>query len=110
MIGLLRPFSRDGGLGFAKGDALEGRIGAIMAANGELPWKPQLDSHVDRLRNQRNTPILEQYALVYLSTALGQFEPGVVVRDVSASRDDVSLTLNISYETATGKGTATAKL
>jgi len=104
--GLLRPFQRNQQHGFARGDALSGRIEAIAASDGELPWKPQLDSKVNRLRNQRATPMLSQFAGAYIGGALRVFEPGVQVTGVRAERAGESIDIEIDYQTQTQGGTA----
>lgn len=86
-LGFLRPFGRDQKIGMAVvggDDLLVSRIEAIVASSGELPWKPDLDGRVDRLRHQGNTPMREQFARIYVTEAVDKFEPGVRVLDVKA--------------------------
>lgn len=99
--GLLRPFSRDQKQGFATDSGVplvEGRVGAIVAAAGEVPWKPGLDSGLDKLRNVRANGSLTGFAQVYVSSALTKYEPALVNVSVSASRADRAVTLRVSAE------------
>lgn len=103
MIGLIRPFQRDGKSGFAKGagdDLIIDRIEAICGAAGELPWKPELSSGLDRLRNTKNSVMLAQMATVYVQTAVTTFEPGVTGVGVSASQSDSTLDLSVTSQRA----------
>jgi len=103
MAGLLRPFQRDQQAGFAKGDDLPGRMAAIVASNGEVPWKPELTCRVDKLRNQNQTPMRGGFAQVYVQDSFLKFEP--TLRDVRVVdvRGADTLTLHVTAVDSTGK-------
>ncbi len=96
-VSLLRPFQRDGQRGFAKGDALAGRVGAVVASSGEVPWKPGLDGRVDRLRNQNLTAMRGAFAQVYVQEALGVWEPSLRDVSVTDTREAETLTLRVEW-------------
>lgn len=111
--GLLRPFRRDGRSGFQKGtgnDVVEGRLEAIVASDGVLPWKPELNSNIDRIRNRSNGPMLQQFAQVYVQDAVKAFEPGLTSVDVDAERDGDTLTITLNAQLSGSALEATAKL
>lgn len=111
--GLLRPFRRDEKAGFAQGagDALvEQRLGAVCAANGELPWKPELDSGVDKLRNQSHTQMREQFAQVYLSEAISKNEPGVTDVVVRAGGTGTGTSIDLTVTAVRAERVLTARV
>lgn len=96
--GLLRPFSRDQKAGFATSSGaplVEGRVGAIVASAGEVPWKPGLDAGLDKLRNVRANGSLTGFAQVYVQTALVKYEPALTGVSVTANRADRAVTLHV---------------
>lgn len=103
MAGLKRPFQRDQQAGFAKGDDLTGRMAAIIASNGELPWAPEMTCGVDKLRNQNQTPMRGAFAQVYVQEAFRKFEPALRdVRVVDVLGAD-TMTLRVTATRADGK-------
>lgn len=96
--GILRPFARDGRGGFAKGSGeplVAGRVGALVSSTGELPWKPELDSGADRLRNVNNSAMLGQFATVYAQEILQRHEPAITLQNVVATRSGNEITIRI---------------
>lgn len=96
--GLLRPFARDQKAGFATDSGaplVEGRVGAIVASAGEVPWKPGLDAGLNKLRNVRANGSLTGFAQVYVQTALTKYEPALTGVVASASRSGTSVTLSV---------------
>jgi hypothetical protein len=95
-FGLLRPFQRDGRADFvaAGGEALIrsavgqilGTIGASDITPGEIPWRADFGSLLNRLRNQKNDAVLRELARVYVVEALKRWEPRIIVTDVAVGR------------------------
>jgi phage baseplate assembly protein W len=98
-FGLLRPFRRDGKSDFAAAGSeqlIRAVVGQILGtraaseiAQGELPWRPEFGSKLYLLLHQKNNAVLQELARVYVSDALKQWEPRVVVKAVSVTREVV---------------------
>lgn len=102
--GLLRPFMRDGKSDLANGtgdDLLESKIGQILGADGELPWRTDFNGNLDRLRHLNNGPALTEFARVYVTDGLARWLPSVRVLTVEATRLDTETSLVIFFERAT---------
>ena len=54
---------------------------------GELPWRTEFGSLLHLLRHQRNDPVLQELARVYVVDALKRWEPRVVVTSVKITRE-----------------------
>ena len=96
-FGLLRPLRRDRKADFAAdGDdaVVRSAVGQVLAtrasseiSQGEIPWRPEFGSLLYLLRHQRNDSVLQELARVYVVDALKRWEPRVIVKTVSVTRE-----------------------
>lgn len=101
--GVLRPFRRDARIDFASatGDALlESKVGQVLGSDGEMPWRPEFRSNIDRLRHMKNSIALGEFARVYVGDALAKHLPSVRLLDVVAMRDERRVTLRVTFTRA----------
>ena len=80
-FGLRRPFAQDQARDFAQvtgDDLLLARVEQAIGSNGEFPWRPSLTSKLDRIRNIKQGPALDEFARTYVDMALRTFVPEVV--------------------------------
>jgi phage baseplate assembly protein W len=95
-FGPVRPFRRDLRADFAAagGEQLVrsavgqilGTVGSSEVSDGELPWRTEFGSALTRLRHQKNDHVLAELARVYVVDALKRWEPRVIVKTVSVTR------------------------
>lgn len=98
-FGFLRPFSRDQArdVATATGDTLlQSRVEQVIGSNGEWPWRPNLTANLDRVRNIKEGPALDEFARAYVGQALSTFVPEVIASSVSATRTDRRLVLVVT--------------
>ena len=109
--GLHRLFQRDGRSDFAAASGEQlirgavaqvlGTLGASDTTPGELPWRTEFGSLLNRLRHQKNDAVLQELARVYVVEALKRWEPRVVVTAVEIRRErqdgENVLAIRISY-------------
>ncbi len=98
--GIPRPFGRDQkrDIATASGtDLLESKVGQVLGTDGEMPWRPEAKSGLDRLRHHSNGQILQEVARYFVAEALAQQLPSVRVVDVSASREDRQIALAVKF-------------
>ena len=103
--GLLRPFRHDGARDFTTGsgdDLLKSRVGQVLGSDGTFPWRPELTSYLDRVRNIKQGPALDAFCLQYVSQALTSFLPQVSAVNVSATRVARTLTLVVTCSRVAG--------
>ena len=74
-----------------------GTQGAIGNSSGELPWRMDFGSAVDRLRHQNNNAVLKELARVYVEDALAAWVPEVEVTEVTTRQEGAKLFLSIRY-------------
>lgn len=96
-FGLLRPLRRDRKADFAAdGDdaVVRSAVGQVLAtrasseiSQGEIPWRPEFGSLLYLLRHQKNDSVLQELARVYVVDALKRWEPRVIVKTVSVTRE-----------------------
>lgn len=106
--GLKMPFRRDGARDFAteSGDELLiGRIAQLVGTFGEMPWRHELDSRIDRLRNASSNVMLTEFATLHCRAVLSRYEPGVVLLSVSATRAERTIDLAIRCQRVADRGT-----
>ncbi len=96
-IGLQTPVQRDGKTDFAHvtgGDFQDQKIGQVLGTRGadsvvqgEVPWRTEFGSSIDRLRHSNNNVLLEQTFRTFAVDSLGRFMPEVQVTNVIVDRD-----------------------
>jgi hypothetical protein len=98
-FGLLRPFHADQARDLVQGsgdDLLASEVGQVLGSAGEFPWRPGLNSLLDRVRNIANRQALSEFARAYVSQILSRYVPEVVAVSVSAERSGRMLTLTVT--------------
>lgn len=90
----------------ATGDELlEDRIAFVLGQEGQLPWRPQMKMGIDRVRNQNNPAVLQQFGAVYAGDALSKWIPNVRVTspgELVSSGTSRSLTIFCARTDTTG--------
>ena len=105
--GIITPFRRDEKFDFANDTGIElirsnvrqilGTRGPGPNGVGELPWLTNFGSSLHTLRHQKNNPVLEEVALVYVVEALQTWEPRVEVTEVSIEQPDRYLKIAVRF-------------
>lgn len=106
--GLRMPFRRDAARDFATttgDDLLTNRIAQIIGVFGELPWRHEMNSQLDRLRNTNNSIMLAEFAAMYCRDALTRYEPSVALVSVQAKRTDRTIDLALTCQRVADRGT-----
>lgn len=106
--GLKRPFMRDGARDIATAtvdELLASRVGQIIGTFGEMPWRHEEDSKLDRLRNTNNSVMLREFAALYCRDALRAWLPSVALVDVQATRTDRSIDMVLTCQRVSDAGT-----
>lgn len=95
--GLLRPFRRDDKKDFANAEGVTlvkaclGQLLAMHGSNemvqGELEWDPERGSLLYLLRHQKNALVLQELGRAYVIDAIRRFEPRVIVRACTITRE-----------------------
>jgi hypothetical protein len=106
--GIVRPFRRD-----VRGDirndcgvpVVAAAIGQILGtAQGELLWRPEFGSRLQRLRHKTNVKGLGELARVYVAEALERWEPRVTVvavdMEVGGTGQETTLGIRVDYRIA----------
>ena len=98
--GLLVPFRRDGKSDFANGgglDEVRACVDQILGTfcgdltgkiPGELPWEDDFGCRLELLRHRNNDQALQELARVWVTEALGKWEPRVRVSAVEVTQED----------------------
>ncbi len=104
-FGLTRPFRRDRKLDFASSgdrDLIESSVGQILGtrgssefSQGEVPWRTELGSLLHMLRHMKNDAVLAELARSDVLNALQRWEPRILVRSVTTTRESSSNGENI---------------
>jgi uncharacterized protein len=93
--GLLVPFRRDKKSDFASGvgaDLLHSDAEQVLGTQpGELPWRTEFGTELDRLRHRQNTEIVRELGRVYTRDALRRWLPTAELTEFSIRQSDVSL-------------------
>ncbi len=94
--GLIIPFERDRKSDFASATELVllksaiqqtlGTVGASDFTQGEVPWRTEFGSLLHLLRHQANDVALQELAKVYVTDALRNFNPRIVVTSLGVQR------------------------
>lgn len=102
-FGLIRPFRRDekndfantGGVALVR--ACVGQVLGTMANSpdnpdlgGELLWNPEFGSLLYLLRHMKNDDVLRELGRYYVVDALRRWEPRVLLKDCSVTREGTS--------------------
>jgi phage baseplate assembly protein W len=99
-----QDFATAEGRALVKSDLLE----LLGIATGEVPWRPNLGTRLNRLRHRSNTQALGALARVEIDRAVSRYEPRIRAKSVSSTKPiDNKTELHLEYEVA-GK-TDTAK-
>lgn len=94
--GIRAPFRRaSSDLATARGvEMLKNNLAQILGiragsryTTGELPWRTEFGSLLHLLRHRNNDPTLAELARIYVVEAIGRWEPRVLVRDVTISKE-----------------------
>lgn len=112
--GLIRPFRRDDKNDFANAESVElvkacvgqilGMMGSSEISQGELEWDPERGSLTYLLRHQKNDLVLQELGRVYVIDALRRWEPRLLVRAASVTRektdsgDETILLIRLLYD------------
>lgn len=103
--GLLRPFRRDAKNDFANGSdvaLVRACVGQVLGtAAGELPWRGEFGSQLERLRHMNQGPVMDEMARIFVTDALKRWEPRVRVRTVRVQKGDRLLTIELLYDVIT---------
>lgn len=102
--GIPRPFGRDQkrDIATASGATLiESKVGQVLGNDGEMPWRPDAKSGLDRLRHHSNGQILQEVAGHFVADALAQQLPSVRVVDVTATREERQLLITVRFYDST---------
>lgn len=107
MSGILIPFRRDRKRDFASADGeqlLASKVEQVLAtegatnrSSGEMPWRTNFGTPVQRLRHQRNDAVLAELARVYVRDALRKWVPEAQIVGLDVVRDGSSVTLMVRY-------------
>jgi uncharacterized protein len=112
LLGIVRPFRRDGRSDFRTASGVElvrsavgqilGTMGASESTQGEIPWRTEEGSLLYLLRNRKNDSALQELARVYVVEALQRWEPRVKVTSVVVTRErvegDNTLAIRLKYD------------
>lgn len=98
--GVITPFVRDKKRDFAsgKGWALTmSKAQQVLGTRpGEVPWRTELGTELDRLRHQQNTNVTRELGRVYTRDALRAFVPSVSLTGFSAAQDGERLFVRVT--------------
>ena len=116
-FGLLHPFVRDQKNDFANdgGERLvKACVGQVLGtrassdtAQGEIPWNTEFGSLLYRLKHMKNDFALQDIVRVYVVDALKRWEPRVIVKQVTMTRESTDdggeniLAIRLRYDVIT---------
>lgn len=113
--GILRPFRRDNQSDFANGEGealIRSAVGLVLGTvcgsdttQGELPWRTEFGSLLQRLRLANNSPALAELARNRVVTPLRLWLPNVRVRSVVVNQADDAMTIFVRYDVVDSGGT-----
>ena len=106
--GILTPFVRDKKRDFASG------VGAALLQSdarqllgmrpGELPWRTELGTELDRLRHKQNTDVVRELGRVYTREAFVRWLPSVAVTGFSIAQEAESLRVRVTLRHGDDEG------
>ncbi len=104
-FGLTHPFRRDKKLDFASSggrELIQSAVGQVLGtrgssefSQGEVPWRTEFGSLLHLLRHMKNDAVLSELARSDVLNALQRWEPRIVVRSVTTTRETSSNGENI---------------
>ena len=103
--GLLSPFQRDRKRDFASdtdAELLRSKVrqalltnGAAHGAGGEMPWRTNFGSALERLRHQRNDAVLRELAHVRVRDALARWVPSAKLVSLRVEQEGEKLMVKV---------------
>jgi uncharacterized protein len=98
--GLITPFVRDKKRDFASGEGwtltMSKSRQVLGTRPGEVPWRTEFGTELDRLRHQQNTNVARELGRLYTKDALRKFVPSVSVTGFSAVQDGERLSVRVT--------------
>lgn len=100
-----QDFANAEGVDLVRSDLME----LMGIEEGEVPWRPDLGTRLNRLRQRSNTQALGALARVSIDRAVSRFEPRIRVKAVSSPKPiNNKMELDLEYEVAGKPDTAKA--
>jgi len=109
--GMLLPFRRDEKSDFANGTGealVRSAVTLVLGTRlGELPWRGEFGTLIDQLRLRSNSPALAEIARATIQRAFRLWLPRVLLRSLTAIRDQrgYSLEIRIVWDVLDESGT-----
>lgn len=113
--GLIRPFRRGGNGDFVSGtgiDLLRSALALVLNTTcsspttfGELPWRTEFGSLLQRLRQRNNNANLRQFAETYVARAVVRWIPSLRISNVDILSRDNTLIIRIVTDVMDPTGT-----
>ena len=98
-----QDFATAEGPTLVKSDLLE----LVGIESGEVPWRPDLGTRLNRLRHRSNTQALGALARVSVDQAVSRYEPRIRVKSVSMPRPiDNKTEIHVEYQVSGKTDTA----